>query len=238
MTQPSAELFQVFDRLLLLRTGGETVYFGDVGPGATTLIHYFEGNGSRACGAEENPCVSPVLMSIGIKCDIWTSPNRAEFILDVIGAGATATSEVDWHEMWTNSPESTLIDNEIDGIVAEGQNAPPVSAAISSGFATPWVYQVWELLLRNLAHYWRSPTYLMAKMMLNIVGGLFIGFTFFKRNDSLEGTQNKLFVSIECDLTQTATDAEVLLGGVYGVDPERPTRESTAGRVSEHSPRI
>ena len=48
--------------------------------------------------------------------------------------------------------------------------------------------------MRNLAHYWRSPTYLTAKMMLNIVGGLFIGFTFFKRNDSVEGTQNKLFV--------------------------------------------
>ena len=36
----------------------------------------------------------------------------------------------------------------------------------------------------------------MAKLMLNIVGGLLIGFTFFKRSNSLEGTQNKnLFVS-------------------------------------------
>lgn len=90
--------------------------------------------------------------------------------------------------------------NEIDGIVADGQHAPPVAAAIRSGFATPWVYQVWELLMRNLANYWRSPTYLMAKMMLNIVGGLFIGFTFFKRNDSLEGTQNKLFVRVVISL--------------------------------------
>jgi ATP-binding cassette subfamily G (WHITE) protein 2 (SNQ2) len=32
--QPSAELFQGFDRLLLLRKGGQTVYFGDVGKGA------------------------------------------------------------------------------------------------------------------------------------------------------------------------------------------------------------
>ena len=50
--------------------------------------------------------------------------------------------------------------------------------------------------MRNLAHYWRSPTYLMAKMMLNIVGGLFVGFTFFKRDNSLDGTQNKIFVRI------------------------------------------
>ncbi|EEB98333.1 hypothetical protein MPER_02180, partial [Moniliophthora perniciosa FA553] len=53
--QPSAELFQVFDRLLLLRKGGETVYFGDLGHNATTLISYFEGNGSRRCEPEENP---------------------------------------------------------------------------------------------------------------------------------------------------------------------------------------
>ena len=35
--------------------------------------------------------------------------------------------------------------------------------------------------------------YLMAKLILNIVGGLFIGFTFFKAKHSIQGTQNKLF---------------------------------------------
>ena len=55
--QPSAELFQVFDRLLLLRKGGETVYFGDLGHRSMTLLNYFERNGSRTCGPEENPCV-------------------------------------------------------------------------------------------------------------------------------------------------------------------------------------
>ena len=35
----------------------------------------------------------------------------------------------------------------------------------------------------------------MAKLALNAVGGLFIGFTFFKADDSQQGTQNKLFVS-------------------------------------------
>ena len=53
--QPSAELFQVFDRLLLLRKGGQTVYFGDIGPNSGTLISYFERNGAAQCGPEENP---------------------------------------------------------------------------------------------------------------------------------------------------------------------------------------
>lgn len=48
---------QVFDKLLLLQKGGETVYFGDLGQNSTTLIDYFETNGSRKCHSDENPCV-------------------------------------------------------------------------------------------------------------------------------------------------------------------------------------
>lgn len=36
----------------------------------------------------------------------------------------------------------------------------------------------------------------MAKIALNIVAGLFIGFTFFKAKDTLQGTQDKLFVRL------------------------------------------
>lgn len=53
--QPSAELFQVFDRMLLLRKGGQTVYFGDLGNHAATMINYFERNGARKCEGHENP---------------------------------------------------------------------------------------------------------------------------------------------------------------------------------------
>ena len=53
--QPSAELFGVFDRLLLLRPGGQTVYFGDLGHHCETLINYFQKNGARHCEPEENP---------------------------------------------------------------------------------------------------------------------------------------------------------------------------------------
>jgi ATP-binding cassette, subfamily G (WHITE), member 2, SNQ2 len=32
-------------------------------------------------------------------------------------------------------------------------------------------------------------TYIMAKLMLNIIGGLFIGFTFFKAKNTIQGTR-------------------------------------------------
>ena len=53
--QPSAELFQEFDRLLLLQKGGKTVYFGDIGTNATTLIDYFQRSGGYACPPDANP---------------------------------------------------------------------------------------------------------------------------------------------------------------------------------------
>ena len=33
----------------------------------------------------------------------------------------------------------------------------------------------------------------MSKLLLNILAGLFIGFTFFKADNSIQGSQNKLF---------------------------------------------
>lgn len=44
--QPSAVLFQMFDRLLLTE-GGKVAYLGDIGPNSSTMIRYFED-----CGAE------------------------------------------------------------------------------------------------------------------------------------------------------------------------------------------
>lgn len=56
--QPSALLFQEFDRLLFLAKGGRTVYFGDIGDQSRTLLDYFESNGARVCGASENVSLS------------------------------------------------------------------------------------------------------------------------------------------------------------------------------------
>ncbi|KAF5329467.1 hypothetical protein D9619_009293 [Psilocybe cf. subviscida] len=170
--QPSAELFQVFDRMLLLRKGGQTVYAGDIGHNATTLIKYFERNGARTCLPHENP---------------------AEYMLDVIGAGATATSDIDWHRIWNASSEAKTLQAELDDIHTEGRSRPAVTTEIHSEFATGWTFQLWELLKRASNDHYRNPDYLIAKLVLNGVGGLFIGFTFFKSKDTQQATQNKLF---------------------------------------------
>ncbi|KAI0943006.1 hypothetical protein AcW1_002753 [Taiwanofungus camphoratus] len=171
--QPSGELFEVFDRLLLLRKGGQTVYFGDLGDQSATLINYFQGNGARPCAETENP---------------------AEYILDVIGAGATATADKNWHDIWSRSREAENLQQELDTIHTEGkQRGRSVGAGMAGEFATSWPYQMWTLLQRDAQAHWRDPSYILAKLGANIAGGLLIGFTFFKSKSSIQGTQDRLF---------------------------------------------
>ncbi|KAF3992516.1 hypothetical protein FT663_01381 [Candidozyma haemuli var. vulneris] len=174
--QPSATLFEEFDRLLLLRKGGQTVYFGDIGERSRTILDYFERNGARKCSESENP---------------------AEYILEAIGAGATATTAYDWFDIWTNSQERTDAENEISRLIDEGKQKAGLSEKelkqLQNPYATSIFYQFFILLKRNFLAFWRNPSYIMAKTSLMIMSGLFIGFTFFGLDHSLTGMQNGMF---------------------------------------------
>ena len=169
--QPSAVLFQQFDRLLLLRKGGETVYFGAIGENCRTLTQYFEKNGAAICG----------------------DANPAEYILDSIGAGATAHAHQNWHEIWTASPEYANVTQEIAKLNETLRLARSERKVEHGEFAMPLSTQVLEVGRRMFIQYWRSPVYISSKFLLNVVSALFIGFTFFKTGLGLQALQNKLF---------------------------------------------
>ncbi|CAE6479396.1 unnamed protein product [Rhizoctonia solani] len=152
--QPSSELFQSFDRLLLLRKA------------------YFERNGARKCQSDENP---------------------AEYMLDVIGAGATASSDIDWHATWNAAPESSALEQELVNMHSRGRSNATTTEKEQPEYATGYMNQLSALLVRAFRHYSRNPIYIMSKIILNVASGLFIGFTFFKANNSIQGSQNKLF---------------------------------------------
>jgi hypothetical protein len=68
-----------------------------------------------------------------------------------------------------------VLQRQIEGIHTEGRNRPPVEASLQTEFATSWGTQFVELLKREALFRWRDPTYLIAKLALNIAGGLLIG---------------------------------------------------------------
>lgn len=159
--QPSATLFQEFDRLLFLAKGGKTVYFGDIGPNSDTLLSYFERNGARHCGDDENP---------------------AEYMLDIVNKGSSGQG-TDWHEVWKTSPESAAVRSHIDEIHTQTAHIADSDASDShafSEFAAPFSLQLKTVTVRLFQQYWRMPAYILAKWVLGLAAGLFIGFSFYQ----------------------------------------------------------
>lgn len=85
-------LFQRFDRLLLLESGGRTVYFGDIGRNSEHVISYFERNGAP-----------PYIQGI----------NSAEWVLEATGAAPGSSSKIDWHATWRSSPDYQVVKAEL-----------------------------------------------------------------------------------------------------------------------------
>jgi ABC-type multidrug transport system ATPase subunit len=136
--QPSAILFQEFDRLLFLAKGGKTVYFGDIGKNSETLLDYFSRHGAPKCGEDENP---------------------AEYMLTMVGAGPTGKSTQDWHEVWKNSQEAKDVQLELDRIELEmgSRNTADTPKQEKSEFAMPFPIQLYEVTKRVFQQYWRTP---------------------------------------------------------------------------------
>ncbi|KAI1105535.1 ABC-2 type transporter-domain-containing protein [Jackrogersella minutella] len=172
--QPSALLFQQFDRLLFLARGGKTIYFGDIGANSRTMLDYFEERGARRCDDQENP---------------------AEYMLEIVNEGVNNRGE-DWHELWKSSPERRSVNTEIDRIHAEKANETSSSQPESDDegeFAAPFFTQLQVVTYRIFQQYWRMPSYIGAKWGLSLAAGIFIGFSFWKAQSTQAGMSNVMF---------------------------------------------
>ena len=126
--------------------------------------------------------------------------NSAEYVLEVTNVEATASSTLDWHAAWIESRELKTLNSELEEF-ARCRRSPSIRTKQQPQRCTTWLYQVETLLQRDILGHWRDPMYLLAKLVLNVIACLFIGFTFFKADDSIQGTQNKLFVSFPRPVT-------------------------------------
>ena len=148
--QPSAMLFQRFDRLLFLARGGRTVYFGPVGESSRDMIRYFEKNGAHNCPSGSNP---------------------AEWMLEVIGAAPGSHTDIDWVQVWKDSPEIRAVHAELEQMKNERSQLPVSETDKSSyrQFAAPFLKQYVEVQKRVFQQYWRTPSYIYAKISLCVL---------------------------------------------------------------------
>ncbi|KAJ3926824.1 MAG: AtrD, ABC-transporter [Lentinula lateritia] len=176
--QPSALLFQEFDRLLFLARGGRTVYFGDIGENSKTLTSYFERQGASPCPPDANP---------------------AEWMLQVIGAAPGAVADRDYADAWRQSDDYIAMKKELSKKRELSQSRPQPSAQEKrkskdySAFSASFQKQFQLCLYRVFQQLYRTPSYIYSKTFLSVTTSLFIGFTFYKADNTLQGLQNQMF---------------------------------------------
>ncbi|GJP96864.1 ABC transporter Cdr4 [Aspergillus niger] len=172
--QPSAMLFQRFDRLLFLARGGKTIYFGEIGENSNTLSSYFERNGAHPLAEGENP---------------------AEWMLDVIGAAPGSHTDIDWPKVWRESPEHTKVKEHLAELKSTLSTKPQDNSDPEAfkEYAASFGVQLYECLVRVFAQYYRTPSYIWSKTILCVLSALYIGFSFFHAPNSIQGMQNQMF---------------------------------------------
>lgn len=167
--QPSAQLFAQFDKLLLLASGGKTVYFGDIGRNANTIKEYF-GRYGAPCPPEANP---------------------AEHMIDVVSRAGG--EDQDWNQTWLQSPECEKLSQELDTMIAEAASRPAGVNDDGNEFAASMWTQIKLVTQRMNISLFRNTEYLDNKFAMHISLALLNGFTFWMIGDSLTDLQQNLF---------------------------------------------
>lgn len=143
----------MFDRLLLLGSGGKTLYFGDIGPNASTIIHYFESNGAPLCQPGENPAEWMI--------DVTTKKLESESCQESAAHG-------DWADKWSDSQQRHSVLSHLDDLkTTHSKISQPVQAP-ETAYATSIIQQVLILSKRTFIEQWRSPAFLMVKIVVFI----------------------------------------------------------------------
>ncbi|TMW61639.1 hypothetical protein Poli38472_010702 [Pythium oligandrum] len=179
--QPSTEVFMLFDSLLLLKRGGQTVYFGDLGKDACELIQYFE--------------------SVPGVASIENGYNPGTWMLEVIGAGVgnTANNDKDFVAIFNASEKSKVMEEMLshEGV---GRPAPGMDPILfTSKRAASEMVQAKFVIQRFMRLYWRTPSYNLTRYMVFLMLAVVFGVSYITADyttyQGVNGGEGMLFLT-------------------------------------------
>ncbi|KAK9788281.1 hypothetical protein WJX73_004447 [Symbiochloris irregularis] len=207
--QPSIDVFESFDEMLLLKRGGQTIYAGHLGKESTHLISYFEGVDG----------VQPIPEGL----------NPATWMLEVTMPGNEERLGVDFAQIYAGSSLSS----ETAKIIAQHEQPSPDVPALS--FDTVYARSWWEQYLiccrKFNITYWRTPEYNGTRFSFAIAVALIFGAVFWHLGNKT-GTEQQVYNTLGALLTATLFMG--ILNSIFVqpvVDAERTVfyRERAAG---------
>mmetsp|Transcript_18426 Transcript_18426/g.27360 ORF Transcript_18426/g.27360 Transcript_18426/m.27360 type:complete len:1393 (-) Transcript_18426:1399-5577(-) len=152
--QPSSKLFFLFDRLLLLKRGGETVFFGDLGHESTSLISYFEQYGPTQ--------------------KIQPGENPATWMLNIIGAGTAVQMVTDYAKGYHESDLRNKNVQELSRLVALATS----ENKLTSTKLTSELSQFAALLGKEMTRNFRLPGYNYVRFILYVIFAIIFGLAY------------------------------------------------------------
>ncbi|KAK8318975.1 hypothetical protein V6Z12_A13G210600 [Gossypium hirsutum] len=166
--QLSIDIFETFDELILLKTGGSLIYFGPLGEHSCKVIQYLEGiPGMPKIKDNINPAT-------------WMLEVTSPFVETELGA--------DFSKIYK---KSTLYENNKE-LVRQLSDPPPGSRDLH--FETKFSQSCWgqfnSCLWKLHLAYWRSPSYNLTRLLQTVILSLALGLVFWNQGQKINNQQN------------------------------------------------
>eukprot|EP00271_Cylindrocystis_brebissonii_P020897 TRINITY_DN71_c0_g1_i2.p1 TRINITY_DN71_c0_g1~~TRINITY_DN71_c0_g1_i2.p1 ORF type:complete len:1380 (-),score=255.02 TRINITY_DN71_c0_g1_i2:202-4341(-) len=156
--QPSLDIFDSFDELLLMKRGGHVIFNGAIGHEASELIAYFESiPGVPKCTAGKNP---------------------AAWMLEVSSQAAADALEVDFAAIYREH----ALHKRTKQVIADACIRPEgaVDLSFTSVYSRTTMAQFQMCCWKWSRIYWRSPEYGLVKWLYAFVVGFIVGSVYWK----------------------------------------------------------
>ncbi|KAF8025631.1 hypothetical protein BT93_F2467 [Corymbia citriodora subsp. variegata] len=156
--QPSIDIFEAFDELLLMKRGGQVIYLGPLGRNSHKIIEYFED--------------IPGIPKIKEKY------NPATWMLEVSSIAAEVRLQIDFAKHY----KSSSLYQRNAALVKELSTPPP--GAKDLYFPTQYSQSTWgqfkSCIWKQWWTYWRSPEYNLVRLFFTLACALMVGTIFWK----------------------------------------------------------
>ncbi|KAJ0709579.1 putative ABC-type sulfate transporter [Helianthus annuus] len=166
--QPSIDIFESFDELLLMKRGGQVIYAGPLGRNSQKIIEYFE----EIHGVPKIP----------------EKYNPATWMLEVSSGAAEIRLGINFAEHYISS--SLYQRNK--ALVME--LSTPLSGATDLHFGTQYSQSSWgqfkSCIWKVWLSYWRNPDYNLVRNIFTLAAALMVGTIFWKIGKKRESNNN------------------------------------------------
>ncbi|XP_042014455.1 ABC transporter G family member 39-like [Salvia splendens] len=210
--QPSMDIFESFDELILMKRGGRIVYAGPLGLHSHKLIEYFE--------------------AIPGVPKIKDGYNPATWMMDISTPAAEIELGVDFADIYTKS----ALYQRNQELIKELSTPPPDSKDLyfPSKYSKSFLEQCKACFWKQYWSYWRNPLYNAIRFLMATVIGLIFGLIFWNKGQKIENQQDiqNLLGAIYSAVVFLGASNMSSVQGVVSIEKTVFYREKAAGMYS------